>query len=184
MWILNQTKWMFHYILLDSIPKRFGTNFCHKVCSFVSDGDPQLTSMIDLAIDTLYTTAKRIPCTWHLSNCPICAAESKWHLKQGVSQFVKEWFCRFIEKWLCSFMIPGQGVESAKEYIVSKCLLLGTVNSEIIKKCFTKDTICAINVFLSQKIFTNEHSYLAYKNSNYLKWNNILIVLMKVQTML
>ena len=77
--------------------------------------------------------------------------------------FVKEWFCRFLQKWLGTFMIPGKGIESKDEYSLSKALLIGVVNCEILSKCFVPDTIKAINQFLNEKIFVHEGSYLAYE---------------------
>jgi hypothetical protein len=54
-------------------------------------------------------------------------------------------------------MVPGRGIEDDDEYIVSKCLLLGVINSVMITNCFTKDTILALNDFLQTRIlFTKQ----------------------------
>jgi len=167
-WIPNQRKWMFRYIFLEAIPKLFGISFCQKVRAIVSDGDPQLVSCIESAIEIHYRKAIHIDCTWHLTDRSIHKVHSTWRLKGHVSQFLSEWFCRFFQTWLGSlwlgsFMIPGRGIENDEEYEVSKCILLGVINSEMISKIFTKDTVLAINEFLSSTIFPKERSYLVTK---------------------
>jgi hypothetical protein len=162
-WIPNQRRWMFRYILFEAIPTLFGDTFCQNVRAIVSDGDIHLTTTIDDACRRTFPNAIRRPCSWHLSDRTINTAQSSWLLKGNVSKYVKEWFCRFLQKWLGTFMIPGHGVENKSEYVISKSLLIGVVNSGVIAKCFTSNTIQCINEFLLSKIFVHEHTYLAYE---------------------
>ena len=89
LWIPNQQKWIFRYVMLVVIPQMFGRRFCDQVKAIVTDGDPHLISIIDLSIQRIFKSAKRKQCCWHIVDRPLNTTKyrSKFHTKPGVSLY-------------------------------------------------------------------------------------------------
>jgi hypothetical protein len=87
MWIPNQKTLMFRYVILDLIPAMIGVINACKVRAIVSDGDPQLIKVIDLAIAQKYRNAVRIPCAWHIIDRSLLKARREFHVKWNVSVY-------------------------------------------------------------------------------------------------
>ena len=170
MWIPNQKTWMFRFVLEYVIPTMIGSSYCKLVQAIISDGDPQLIKCIEGAIVKIYNNAIRIPCTWHLVERSMNGASTNFVAKKHVSKYWKEWFLQFFQTWLYSFMRPNGGINSEEEYNVSKCILLGVINSDAMKEYFTKDGIQHLNTFLTEKIFVYEGVYASYLRNKLFNW--------------
>ena len=170
MWIPNQKTWMFRFVLEYVIPTMIGSSYCKLVQAIISDGDPQLIKCIEGAIVKIYKNAIQIPCTWHLVERSMNGASTNFVAKKHVSKYWKEWFLRFFQTWLYSFMRPNGGINSEEEYNVSKCILLGVINSDAMKEYFTKDGIQHLNTFLTEKIFVYEGVYASYLRNKLFNW--------------
>lgn len=162
-WIPNQRTWMFKYVLLEILPKIFGSQFCLKVKAIISDGDKQLIRSIELSIDRYYRNAIRLPCTWHIVHPPLRNGHRTIGRRPHVSKYWLQWFLRLLQKWVYTFMKSNCGIESDEEYRVSKSLLSAFVNSDTIKKYLTNDGVLAVKQYLEDSIFTYEDTFLAYK---------------------
>ena len=122
-WIPNQKTWMFRYVLMESIPRMVGRDVCLNVRAIISDGDRQICRAIDVAIQTYYCNAIRLPCTWHIVCPPMRHLHRNIITKKNVSSYWLQWFLCVIQIWVYSFMKSGRGIESDDEYKVSKALL-------------------------------------------------------------
>ena len=148
LWIPNQKSWIFKYVLLVVIPKIFGQSICFRVKAFITDGDPQFISMIDLAIKKLYVNAVRLACGWHLIDRPMAKQRKKFITQKVVSPYFVEWFCRFLQRWLFTWMRPSGGIYSKEEFEVSKAILMSFLESDALKQKFTKDGVAAIKEYV------------------------------------
>ncbi|GFH50137.1 hypothetical protein CTEN210_06613 [Chaetoceros tenuissimus] len=117
--IPNQQLWMFRYVLMVAILNLLGKDLCAQVNIIVTDGDPQLCQIVDLAISQLYTSAKRRRCTWHAIEKGLDKYRSRLPLKKGVSENFGMVFERLLQRWLYSWYRPGGGINCKEEYEVS-----------------------------------------------------------------
>lgn len=162
LWIPNQKEWMFKYVLNVVIPKLLGDTYCSRVKAICTDGDQVLIRMVNLAINTIYTNAVRLPCAWHLIDRPMVAARARFAPKSHVSLYFIEWFCRLLRGWLFTWMRPSGGIYSKDEYQVSKALLLAFMDSDALTKYFSSSGIIAMKEYVLGVLKT-EHEYVAYK---------------------
>ena len=58
----NQQAWMFRWIFTVVIPKFFGAHALRRVILVLTDGDPQETTQLDIAIDKFLPHARRARC--------------------------------------------------------------------------------------------------------------------------
>jgi hypothetical protein len=172
MWIPNQKTWMFRYVILDLIPAMIGVTYACRVRAIVSDGDPQLIKVIDLAIAQKYRNAVRIPCAWHIIDRSLLKARREFHVKWNVSVHWLEWFLQFLAKWLNTFMKPRAGINLEEEYKVSKCILLAFINSQALENFFTPSAIDSLNSYLQEKVFCYESSYCESKEASNFKFHS------------
>ena len=157
-WIPNQKKFMFRFVLFEVIPNLFGHDMCTKVRVFVSDGDIHQTSILDLAIERLYKNAVRIPCAWHLVDRPMNERRGRFHLQQGVSKYFLMWFMRFLQTWLYSWMRPSGGVYREEEFKISKAILLTFIESKDLKTKFTPAGVATIKDYVLH-VLGSEHQF-------------------------
>ena len=62
----NESDEAFSFVLHQALPRLFGRNVCENLSVILSDGDPQLISSIDTAIEQgIYPNATRKRCFWH-----------------------------------------------------------------------------------------------------------------------
>ena len=162
MWIPNEKTWMFRYIMMHVIPVMMGREFCTRVKAITSDGDPQLIKIIGLAIKSIFVNAVIIPCAWHIVDRTMLNFRREFIIKKGITDAWKEWFLRTLQLWIYSFMRPSSGIQNKEEYIISKCILLGMINSTGLKSFFTEDGIQSLNEYLQTKIFIHEDTSLAF----------------------
>lgn len=149
LFIPNESKWMFRYVLMVAIPNLLGKDICKKVRSIITDGDPQLCEIVDYAIQNLYTNAKRRRCTWHVID-RLCEQKyrTRFTIKNGVSKHFLTVFLRLLQRWLYTWYRPGGGVHSNEDYQVSKALLFAMINSKGIKAKFTEEGRAAIMEYI------------------------------------
>ena len=157
-WIPNQKKFMFRFVMFEVIPNLFGHDMCTKVRVVVSDGDIHQTSILDLAIERLYKNAVRIPCAWHLVDRPMNERRGRFHLQQGVSKYFLMWFMRFLQTWLYSWMRPSGGVYREEEFKISKAILLTFIESKDLKTKFTPAGVATIKDYVLH-VLGSEHQF-------------------------
>ena len=63
-------------------------------------------------------------------------------------------------------MTPSSGIKNKEECIISKCILLGMINSSGLKQFLTEDDIQSLNEYLQTKICIREDTSLAYLRNN------------------
>jgi hypothetical protein len=140
-WIPNQQKWIFRYVLFTVIPNMIGKQYCTRVNTFCTDGDPQMISIIDESMRFLYTRAVRRRCGWHIVQPPLVKYRRLIACKKGVTLYFVEWFFRFIQSWIYTWIRPSGGCYSQEEVLVSKALLISFLTSQEMKSKFSDDSI-------------------------------------------
>ena len=109
LWIPNQKAWIFKYVLLVVISKSFGHSVCSRVQAFITDGDPQLISMIDLAIKKIYVNAVQLACGCHLIDRPMANQRRKFITQKVGSPYFVEWVFQFLQRWLFFYWMRPSG---------------------------------------------------------------------------
>lgn len=146
--IPNQQVWMFRYVLMVAIPNLLGKDICSQINIIVTDGDPQLCQIVDLAILQLYTSAKRRRCTWHVIDRGMDKYRSQIPLKKGVSKNFGLVFQRLLQRWLYTWYRPGGGITSMEEYEVSKAILFAVLDSDMVRKYYEPSAIATLKEYV------------------------------------
>jgi hypothetical protein len=65
-YVPNERAWLFQWLFNKALPSVVGQETCKSVCLVITDGDSTETSQLDYAIETVFTSAMRRRCSWHI----------------------------------------------------------------------------------------------------------------------
>jgi MULE transposase domain len=99
-YVPNERAWLFQWLFNKAIPSVVGQETCKSVCLVITDGDSTETSQLDYALETVFSSAMRRRCSWHI-------IEKGWDTRvkaiQGgrkgkeISECVKAWLFSLVK---------------------------------------------------------------------------------------
>lgn len=131
MMLPNERKITFRWVFSVALPLLFGKDM-GRVQVIVTDGDSNEIDEVENARRRYLPHTFRIRCGWHIVHQGFKrCVDMPRVIGDAAKATRRRQFRRLVCRWLYSFMYPGH-CESAKELLISKCMLLAYINQPML----------------------------------------------------
>ena len=169
----SEQAWAFQWLFSSVFPMILGEDMLKRVNMIITDGDAQLTSQLDLAIQKYFPGCHRQRCTWHVIDRGILThlkclqfgghgrRKRHPHLKHTPRPkpkplTTKNKVARYIYRWMFSWAWPGYCITET-EYALSKALFVRYVTRPSIQRILGgSEASKQILEFCSKSVFVLE----------------------------
>lgn len=163
----NQQAWVFRWVFQVAFVKLVGAATLRRIIMFITDGDSQETSQLDLAIAELIPQAKRARCGWHIVDRGWIKNGPRPERSEGKTAQHRD-LKKFLQEWMYSWMAGDRSgiCENEEEYEVSKSLFLTFLRSNDCVSVWGQKCAETMITFFRRFIEPHEDYFVLYRRFN------------------
>ena len=160
------------WVIECCIPSLLTELFPLRVNCFISDGDPYLCQAIDNSLRSVYRSAIRLRCGYHIcTRSWINNIDGSLKFHEFVPEDIKDSFMKLILNWIYSWMRPS--ITSEAEFELSRDLLFAWLTSkEVIENVCSLENASMIVMWVKESILPYRNQFLFYKRKTIFNMDN------------